>query len=128
MAILRLPILTVFKFSRVLMLTRKNGILDPHMLTPDTNFREPSPASNADQHFLTAAESDLLILSSSSSAPGSTFYPLDPLSDIGGTILELDTVGLAAGKKFNRVMVDECHIPQIQHHVLHRFLQGEQLS
>jgi len=67
------------------------------------------------------------ILSSSPSAPGSTFYPLDPLSDIGGTILELDAVGLAAGEKFHRVLVDECHIPQIQHHVLPRFLQGEQL-
>ena len=69
----------------------------------------------------------MTILSSSPSAPGSTFYPLDPLSDIGGTILELDAVGLAAGGKFHRVMVDECHIPQIQHHVLPRFLQGEQL-
>ena len=61
-------------------------------------------------------------------APGSTFYPLDPLSDIRGTILELDAIGLAAGETFHRVLVDECHIPQIQHHVLPRFLQGEQLS
>jgi hypothetical protein len=68
------------------------------------------------------------LLSSSPSAPGSTFYPLDPLSDIGGTILELDAVDLAAGEKFHRVMVDECYIPQIQHHILPRFLQGEQLS
>jgi hypothetical protein len=70
----------------------------------------------------------LQIHSSSSSAPGSTFYPLDPLSDIGGTILELDAVGLPAGEKFHRVRVNECHILQIQHHVLLRCLQGEQMS
>jgi hypothetical protein len=58
------------------------------------------------------------ILLSSPSAPGSTFYPLDPLSDIGGTILELDAVGLAAGEKFHRVLVDECHVPQIQNQLL----------
>jgi hypothetical protein len=66
--------------------------------------------------------------SSSPSAPGSTFYPLDPLSNIGRTILEIDAVGLAAGEKFHRVLVDECHISQIQLHVLPRFLQGEHLS
>jgi hypothetical protein len=57
----------------------------------------------------------LQILSSSSSALGSTFYPLDPLSDIGRTILELDAIGLAAGEKFHRALVDECHVPQIQY-------------
>src|SRR5262252_4816116 len=35
----------------------------------------------------------------SSSALGSTFYALDPLSDIRWTILELDAAGLAAGDK-----------------------------
>ena len=60
----------------------------------------------------------MTILSSSPSAYGSTFYPLDPLSDIGGTILELDAVGLAAGEKFHRVLVDECHVPQIQNQLL----------
>ena len=68
------------------------------------------------------------ILSSSPSASGSTFYPLDPLSDIGGTILELDAVGLAAGEKFHRVLVDEGHVPQIQNQRLPRCLQGEQVS
>jgi hypothetical protein len=57
----------------------------------------------------------LQILSSSSSALGSTVYPLDPLSDIGRTILELDAIGLAAGEKFHRALVDECHVPQIQY-------------
>jgi hypothetical protein len=71
----------------------------------------------------------LQILSSSSSAPGSTFYPLDPLSDIGRTILEFDAIGLAVGEKFHCVLVDECHVPQIQHHVpLPGCLQVEQLS
>ena len=70
----------------------------------------------------------LQILSSSSSAPVSTFYRLDPHSDIGGTILELDAVGLAAGEKFHRILVDKCHFPQIHHHVLRRRLRGEQLS
>src|SRR5689334_7719758 len=47
----------------------------------------------------------LQILSSSSLAAVSTFYRLDPHSDIGGTILELDAVCLAAGEKFHRVLV-----------------------
>ncbi len=68
------------------------------------------------------------ILSLSSSAPASTFYTFDPLSDISRTIVELDAIGLAAGEKFHRVLVNECHVPQIQHQVLPRCLQGEQLS
>jgi hypothetical protein len=70
----------------------------------------------------------LQILSSGSSALGSTFYPLDPLSNIGRTILEFDAIGLAAGEKFHRALVDECHVPQIQYQVLPRCLQGEQSS
>ena len=70
----------------------------------------------------------LQILSSSSSALGSTFYPLDPLSDIGRAILEFDAIGLAAGEKFHCALIDECHVPQIKHQVLPRCLQGEQLS
>ncbi len=69
------------------------------------------------------------ILSSSSSAPGSTFYPLNPLSDIGRTILPLDAIGLAVGEKFHGALVDERHVPQIQHQVLlPGCLQVEQLS
>jgi hypothetical protein len=70
----------------------------------------------------------LHILSSSSSAPGSTFYSLDPFSDIGWTILECDAIGLAAGEKFHRALVDECHVPQIQHYLLPRSLQSEKMS
>ena len=70
----------------------------------------------------------MTIHSSSSSAPGSTFYPLDPLSDIGRTVFELDAIRLATGQKFNRILVDEGHVPQIQNQRLPRCLQGEQLS
>ena len=70
----------------------------------------------------------LQVLSSSSSAPVSTFYRLDPHSDIGGTILELDAVGLAAGEKFHRALVDDRHVPQIQCDLLPLGLQGEHLS
>ena len=71
----------------------------------------------------------LQILSSSLSAPGSTFYPLNPLSDIGRTILEFDAIGLAVGEKFHRALVDECHVPQIQYQApLPRCLRVEQLS
>src|SRR4029077_21050907 len=70
----------------------------------------------------------LQILSSSSSAPVSTFYRLDPHSDIGGTNLRLDAIARAAGEKCHRVAVDECHIPQIQHQLLPRCFQSEQSS
>jgi hypothetical protein len=70
----------------------------------------------------------LQIYSSSSSAPGSTVYPLDPLSNIGRTILELDAIRLAIGQKVNRILVDECHVPQIQNQLLPRCFQGEQFS
>ena len=69
---------------------------------------------------------NLQILSSSSPALSSTFYPLGPLSDIGRTILEVDAVGLAVGEKFHRALVDECHVPQIQNQLLPRWLLSEQ--
>jgi hypothetical protein len=72
-----------------------------------------------------ANQGETQILSSNSSALGSTLYPLDPLSDIGRTILEFDAIGLAAGEKFHRALVDECHVPQIQYQLLPRCLQGE---
>jgi hypothetical protein len=70
----------------------------------------------------------LQIYSWSPSALGSTFYPLDPLSDIGRTVFELDATRLATGQKFDRILVNECYVPQIQHQVLPRCLQSEQLS
>jgi len=41
------------------------------------------------------------------------------------TIFELDAIDLAARKKFYRALVDERNVPQIQHHLLPRCLQGE---
>jgi len=63
----------------------------------------------------------LQILSSSSSALGSTFYPLDPLSDIGRTILEFDAIGLAAGEKFHRALCEHdqrLETPAVERNVL----------
>jgi hypothetical protein len=41
----------------------------------------------------------------------------------------LDAIGLAVREKFHRALVDECHVPQIQHQVLlPGCLQVEQLS
>jgi hypothetical protein len=71
---------------------------------------------------------ELQIYSWSPSALGSNFYPLNPLSDIGRTILELDAVGLASSEKFHRVLVDECYVPQIQHQVPPSYLKAKQLS
>jgi hypothetical protein len=68
------------------------------------------------------------ILSSNPWAPGSTFYQLDPVSDIDRAILEFDAIGFAAHEKFHHGLVDECHVPQIQNQLLTHGLQGEQLS
>jgi hypothetical protein len=42
-------------------------------------------------------------------------------------IFELDAIGLAAAEKFDGILVDECHVPQIQNQLLSRCLDGEQL-
>jgi len=42
-------------------------------------------------------------------------------------IFELDAVGLAAAEKFDGILVDERHVPQIQNQLLPRCLDGEQL-
>jgi hypothetical protein len=42
-------------------------------------------------------------------------------------IFELDAIGLAAVEKFDRVLVDERHVRQIQDQLLPRCLGGEQL-
>jgi len=41
-------------------------------------------------------------------------------------ILQLDAIGLAATEKFNGILVDERHVPQIQNQLLPRCLDGEQ--
>src|SRR5258705_6350436 len=43
------------------------------------------------------------------------------------TIFELDAIGLAAAEKFDGILVDERHVPQIQNQLLPRCLDGEQL-
>ena len=43
-------------------------------------------------------------------------------------IFELDAIGLAATKKFDGILVDERHVPQIQNQLLPRCLDGEQFS
>ena len=43
------------------------------------------------------------------------------------TIFELDTLGLAAAQKFDGILVDERHIPQIQNHLLPICFEGEHL-
>ena len=44
-----------------------------------------------------------------------------------GAIFELDAIGLAATKKFDGILVDERHVPQIQNQLLPRYLDGEHL-
>jgi hypothetical protein len=42
-------------------------------------------------------------------------------------IFELDAISLAAAEKFDGILVDERHVPQIQNQLLPRCLSGEQL-
>jgi len=42
-------------------------------------------------------------------------------------IFELDAIGLAAAEKFDAILVDERHVPQIQNQLPPRCLDGEQL-
>jgi hypothetical protein len=42
------------------------------------------------------------------------------------TILQLDAISLAAMQKFDGILVDERHVPQIQNQLLPRCLDGEQ--
>jgi hypothetical protein len=42
-------------------------------------------------------------------------------------IFELDSISLAATKKFDGILVDERHVPQIQNQLLPRCLNGEHL-
>ena len=43
------------------------------------------------------------------------------------TILKLDSVRLAVGEKCHGVLVNERHVPQIEHQLLPRSLDDEQL-
>src|SRR5258708_23413536 len=102
-----------WEVGRGLLITKRSFITAPFLKRIERRYASfvasPIPADRF------PVVQKLQILSSSSSALGSTFYPFDPLSDIGRTILELDAIGLAAGEKFHRALVDECHVPQIQY-------------
>jgi hypothetical protein len=52
---------------------------------------------------------------------------IDPPSDMERAIFELDAIGLAAAEKFDGILVDERHVPQIQNQLLPGCLDGEQL-
>src|SRR6266404_7850697 len=59
--------------------------------------------------------------------PVPTFLLIDPISDIERTILKLDSVRFAVGEKCYGVLVNERHVPQIEHQLLPRCLDDEQL-
>jgi hypothetical protein len=65
--------------------------------------------------------------SSQPSSPELIFYLIDPPSDMERAIFELDAIGLAATKKFDGILVDERHVPQIQNQLLPGSLDAEQL-
>ena len=79
--------------------------------SPGKDFRRPKTKS----------------LSSHPSSPELIFYLIDPPSDMERAIFELDAIGLAAVEKFDGILVDERHVPQIQNQLLPRCLDGEQL-
>ena len=41
-------------------------------------------------------------------------------------IFELDAIGLAAAEKFDGILADERHVPQVQNQLVPRCLDGEQ--
>jgi hypothetical protein len=61
------------------------------------------------------------------SSPGSIFYLIDPPSDMERAIFEIDALGFAAAEKFDGILVDERHVPQIQNQLPPRCLDVEQL-
>jgi hypothetical protein len=65
--------------------------------------------------------------SSYSSSRGPIFHFVDPPSDVKRAVLQLDAIGLAAMEKFDGILIDKRHVPQIQNQLLPRCLAGEQL-
>ena len=59
--------------------------------------------------------------------PVPTFLLIDPISDIERTILKLDSVRFAVGEKCHDALVNERHVPQIEHQLVSRRLDDEQL-
>jgi len=62
-----------------------------------------------------------------SALPLRTFLLVDPISDMERTILKLDPVPFALGEKCYDVLVHERQVPQIEHQLLPRCLDNEQL-
>jgi hypothetical protein len=58
--------------------------------------------------------------------PVPTFLLVDPVSDMERTILELDPVRFAMGEKCYGILINEYHVPQIEHQLLPRCLDDEQ--
>src|SRR5712671_7591 len=52
---------------------------------------------------------------------------IDPTSDMERTTLKLDPVRFAVGEKCYDVLVHERHVPHIEHQLLPKFLDDEQL-
>src|SRR5260370_885565 len=59
--------------------------------------------------------------------PVPTFLLIEPISDMERTILKLDPLRFAVGEKCYDVLVNERHVPQIEHQLLPRRLDDEQL-
>jgi hypothetical protein len=52
---------------------------------------------------------------------------IDPPSDVERAILERDAIRFAVAEKFDGLLADQRHIPQVQNPLLPRCLDGEQL-
>jgi hypothetical protein len=76
---------------------------------------------------LAPSRASLLISFPHSPPPVPTFLLIDPISDMERTTLKLDSVGFAVGEKCYGVLVNERHVPQIEHQLLPRRLDDEQL-
>jgi hypothetical protein len=76
---------------------------------------------------LERSSTSLLISFPHSPPPIPTFLLIDPISDMERTILELDSICFAMGEKCYGVLVNERHVPQIEHQLLPRCLDDEQL-
>jgi hypothetical protein len=62
-----------------------------------------------------------------SPAPVPAFLSIDPITDMEGTILDLDPVRFAMREKCHGVLVHERHVLQIEYQPLPRRLDDEQL-
>jgi hypothetical protein len=73
------------------------------------------------------SRTSLLISFPHSPPPVPTFFLIDPISDMERTILELDPIFFTMGEKCYGILVNERHVPQIEHQQVPRRLDNEQL-